>query len=221
VVERLLKDLEVKVQLGKNSLIGLKIVVFLGMFTLLTEVPGYATNYLRIKMVAAKTELAVDETATVQIWGYADSATGINGLNGWQMTLDIPSSQNGIISVVPNSIHLIAPTPPLPFGNIVINDQTSGRITGFGLSLNGRQDSSTGVLKYDLLADFTIKGLAPGTATYTAKGPPFNGWLKEGTSTLTGRFESTLSNNVFTVIAPEPASLILLVLGGLLAKWKK
>jgi hypothetical protein len=163
------------------------------------------------KMTCADTSLTIGQESTIQLWAKADdaSAVGTNGLNLWQLSMSVSSSN--VVEVKTGGITFIAPSPfSVPDSKwLSINSPMSGNVTDLtAQSFNPIQDSTTGVGAYSLIAELIIKGVAQGTTTYSLGGSNFFGALKDATF-LDGAFDSTNSDRVFTVI-PEPCTFTLL-----------
>ena len=176
---------------------------------------------LKFKMTADKTELALGETATVSIWGWADDAlaTGVNGLNVWQ--LDMVPDQSGVVSVT--GVTILQPNPrESGLGYFSINSPAEGTVGGLGaVSLNNPQDSTVGVGGYTELARVELEMLVEtGAVTYELSNS--YGILRDGTYFGAGEFDVAGSDVTFTSI-PEPASLSMALgaMGLLCRHWRR
>jgi len=205
----------------------MKRIVLLGVLVAFLVVPCSAN--LVFQMTATQNALQVGQEATIGIWAKADEASGLNGLNVWQ--LDMVTNLDGVVEVktAPDPvISLIAPAPYDATGSGwgSVNSPSSGNVLELGMStVNNGQDSDTGVGVLSLLAEITIVaiGNVGDEVTYDLIDNGtlgFYGILKDGTYYDIGMgnlsFDSSNNNNVFTIVAPEPGSLtILAVMSGL------
>ena len=174
---------------------------------------SYAALYF--KMTAEKTALTVGETATIEVFAYSEEAAGLNGLNGWQLSMFVSGGGGGggVVEVVPGSITLFA---PFSFDSLVYSvNSPSGAITDLSLnSLTPSVDSDLGVGDYDKIAEFSIQGISAGEVIYAIgdSGLGFFGSLRDFPipgNYFDGTFDTAASDTQFTII-PEPATLALL-----------
>ena len=158
--------------------------------------PTAGGGVFRIKLVAMDTRIAVGQETTLQVWGWADdpAAQGMNGIGGWDISLAVPSAENGILQVKPDPSNPTRPAitvlGPSPFDNytsaltgVTFNTPYSGNVNWLGAVGTGGS-STTGVGGYSLLANITVKGLTYGTATYSVASDPSvltDTWLMDGT----------------------------------------
>ena len=190
---------------------------------------------LHFKMTAPKTTLNVDEEVTVTVSAYINDSVALpaNGLDTWQLDLSVNNS--GIIGITKTgsnaNITLLAPNPDMSYSGwdgASVNSPITGEVRSVGVvqKVIGAP-SYTGVGGYSDIFTFKIKALALGTATYTICNDGGGGFFAfladstyyEGSNII---FDAGISNNTFTVIsAPEPASLVLFALAGILASVKK
>lgn len=197
------------------------------------SVNSASAGMLHFKMTAPKTTLTVDEEVTVTVSAWVDDpiAEPDNGLDTWQ--LDLSVNNTGIIEITKTGtnadIILLAPDPDMDYSGW---DKTSVNlpITGEVRNVAVVQQvigapSYTGVGSYSNIFTFHIKAKTLGTATYTIcddGGGGFFAYLADNTYYEGGSiiFDAGISNNTFTVI-PEPASLTLFALAGILASIRR
>jgi hypothetical protein len=167
---------------------------------------------LLLKMDSTKYSIGVGEEAVISIYGMAEQATGMNGLNSWN--LDMVVSSGGIVEV--SQVARVAPSPwdssmPLYLSLNTEDGGSSGDVIGLGVATQSfPQSSTTGVGQYDKLAEITIVGLAAGQVTYTLGdfgSMGFEGYLGDYTNEPGSFVEG---NNVITVFVPEPCTLLLM-----------
>lgn len=185
-----------------------KLQVFCLVMSLLMVFCNVTSGDLLVKMESSKYSIGIGEEAVISIYGMAEQATGMNGLNSWN--LDMVVDEGGVVEV--SGVTRVAPLPwdgGMPL-YLSINNGNSGDVTGLGIvTQQSPQDSDTGVGKYDKLAEITIVGLAAGEITYTLgdfDGMGFEGYLSDYTNEP-GYF--LVENNVITVV-PEPCTLVLM-----------
>lgn len=173
---------------------------------------------LIFKMTASKNTLAVGEEATIGIWAKAEEATGVNGLNVWQLDMVVDIGDKVAVKTAGGTaITLVAPSPMNSAGSgwLSVNSPLSGNVLGIGVTTqNTPQDSTTGVGDFSLLANVTIVALEEGTVTYNLADTGttgFYGILRDSTyyDINLSNLEFQTGNNVFTII-PEPASLLIM-----------
>ncbi len=178
---------------------------------------------LYFKMTADKTVLAVGETAVVSLFAYAEEASGLNGLNNWQMSVNVSGS--GTLTVVSGSVSVVKPFA----ADVLVGSVNSplGAIRDLSLTaIPPGIDSSLGVGGYHKIAEFTVEAVGVGQVLYTLGngGSGFGGILRDYNplnaatwgNMLEGVFNAAESERVFTII-PEPMTLVLLGSMGLIA----
>ncbi|MFH1616830.1 MAG: hypothetical protein ABIG61_17320 [Planctomycetota bacterium] len=194
---------------------------------------------LFFRMEADKTIIHMGEEVTVRILAYASETVPGNGLNVWQLDMDVAPEYNGVIAVQTDAsgtamIDLIAPVPydaqASGWDHSSVNSLVSGNLRQLGVStLTAPQVSDTAVGGYSVLAEVTIVGVVSGTAvcnlTNHLLGLGFYGILADGTyyDVTSGNlhFDAANSDNVFTVM-PEPGSFLLLTsLGAVILRCRK
>lgn len=184
---------------------------------------------LFVKMETPVTDLLPGQTVTVTLSAWADDAavTNLNGLNYWALSVLVDTT--GVVEVVDGSLALLGPTPTGLFSmsQNSINDPITGG-TGSVNYLNAFPSGSalatdTGYGDYTPIASFDIKatGGVNDSVTYTLGDTNgFLGILADGTTMLDGSFNAIDSQRVFTIV-PEPATLALLGLGGVVSLRRK
>ncbi len=179
---------------------------------------------LVVKMTSDNTTLGVGDTALVRVWAFADdpSATGDNGLVSWQMDIDVDLS--GILEITDNTF--VAPDPLDMFDSDWNYDPGTGDLKTHALKSDDNT-SAIGVDEFTEIYNFEITALAAGTVEYTignTLGGSFVGELVDFTffdhDLGTAVFDVANSDNVFTV-TPEPATVMMLGIGGLVFIRKK
>ena len=166
----------------------------------------------QVRVNASNPNLMIGYNTTVQILGWANDpvAVGVNGLNGWELSAEIPSIENNRIAVATDGsgdpvIQYIAPENYYIGTCSSWNTPVTGDIEGMAVLTFGPVDSTTGVGGYSLLAEFTVVGVSRGTATYTVGGDLFDGWLRDSTL-LPGVFDAAGSNPTLHVYFPGDAN---------------
>jgi hypothetical protein len=197
-------------------------------------VPQVSAGMLHFKMTAPKTTLEVGEEVTVTVSAWVDSSMAApdNGLDTWQ--LDLSVNNTGVIEITKTGLNaniaLLAPNPDMSYSGwdkASVNSLVTGEVHGVQVVQQEiGAPSYTGVGGYSDIFTFNIKALAHGTATYTIcddAGSGFFAYLSDGTYYENSNivFDAEVSNNVFTVAAPEPASLVIFAFAGLLASLRK
>ncbi|MGA2914738.1 MAG: PEP-CTERM sorting domain-containing protein [Sedimentisphaerales bacterium] len=199
------------------------------------SISSASTGVLHFKMTAPKTTLDVNEEVTVTVSAWVDDPIALpnNGLDTWQ--LDLRVNNTGIIEITKNAnpvgdITLLAPNPDFNYSGwdkTHVNLPITGEVHSVAVvqQVVGAP-SYTGVGDYSDIFTFKIKAIALGTATYTIcddGGGGFFAFLANNTyyegSNIT--FDAGISNNTFTVVTPEPASLTLFALAGILASIRR
>ncbi len=197
-------------------------------------VNSVSAGELHFKMTAPKTTLAIDEEITVTVSAWIDDPIAIpdNGLDTWQLDLSVDNT--GIVEITKTAnpkgdITLLAPDPDMDYSSW---DETSVNlpITGEVRSVAVIQEeigapSYTGVGDYSDIFTFKIKAIGEGTAAYTIcadGGGGFFAYLAdstyyEGSGII---FDAGSSNRAFTVV-PEPASMTVFALAGILISLRK
>ena len=182
---------------------------------------------LLFKMESSTTELLPGQTVTVTISAWANDAlaTGDNGLNYWSLSALVDTSS--IVEVVDGSIVPLG-LVPADFA-IEYNAINGGGAGGTGsidyLSVqpaSSAKNSMVGVGGYAPVAQFDIKaiGSVGQSVGYTLGDTAgFNGILKDFT-VLDGQFDANNSVTTFTIV-PEPATMALLGMGGLITLCRK
>lgn len=174
---------------------------------------------LVFKITADQTNLAVGDTTTLHVWGWADDskATGTNGLVDWQLNLIV--NTGGIVEITKNpningDITILAPSPlntsALNWVYSSVNSGKSGQVSGVNALRNPDTSSTTGIGDYTELFNFKIKAIGEGVVTYGMAN--MLGDLVDLTSYDSGNgtavFNAAVSDNVLTI--PEPATLAIL-----------
>jgi len=204
-----------------------KMVLFCLFISVLLCLNSISFANLLFKMTADKYTLTVGQEATIDIWAKAEGATGLNGLDVWQLDMVVDTGNKVAVKTVGANaiITLIAPAPMYPLsGWTSVNSLLSGNVLGIrAYTLTTPQNSTTGVGNFSLLAEITIVALNEGTVTYnliSAGTTGFYGMLADSTYYDVGNAAPYAAvfqqgNNVFTV-APEPASIMIMtVMAGL------
>jgi hypothetical protein len=199
---------------------------------------------LVFKMSADKTALLPNEETMVHIWAWIYTPTGIekpdNGLDTWQLDLRVDTTN--VIEIV--SLDVLAPSPRNPayppYNPASLNTPITGEVRRVAvIQLEVGAPSLTGVgidndidnpTNYSEICNFTIKAIgAPLTsASYTIMNDGGGGWfgiLTDGTEfdndspTAYGGtyFYASGSDHVFTIITPEPATVVLLAIASVFA----
>ncbi|MEN6386469.1 MAG: hypothetical protein ABFD79_14920 [Phycisphaerales bacterium] len=209
----------------------------LAIFVLILSTTNAGTLYF--KMAAPKTTLEIGEevVVTVSAWVNDIAATGINGLDTWQ--LDLSVSQTGIVEITNTGgtadISLLAPDPDLLLSGWD-EESINTPFTGEARSIAVTQDvfgnpTTIGVAVYTDIFTFKIKGLSLGSVTYeicSDNGGGLLGILRDGKEFDNDSydaygsvdFDAENSDAVFTVI-PEPASLTVFAVAGLISIIRK
>lgn len=180
------------------------------------------------KMEAPTTDLVLGGpavTVTVSAWADDLEATGTNGLNYWALSALVDT--DGVAEVVGSSIIPLNLTTGFETDSASVNQIGTGG-TGSIDYLNtypsgSEQPSGVGVGGYTPIAQFDIQaiGSVGQSVTYTLGDTGgFLGILYDGTTILDGQFDVGASQNVFTIV-PEPATLLMLGLGTMLAYRRK
>jgi hypothetical protein len=182
---------------------------------------------LLLKMEAAQTDLLPGAPVTVTISAWADDAlaTGLNGLNGWGLSAIV--DQTGVVEVVGGSVLFLAPSPWSAGDTFAasINQPVTGgtgSIEDLQLLTDALpQNSTAGVGGYTPIVQFDVQAIGGinDSVNYTLGGVNFSGLLADFTE-LSGQFVPGESQTAFTIV-PEPATLILLGLGSLVAYRRK
>ncbi len=165
--------------------------------------------------------LSIGGLVTVDVWAWVDSVHGTagNGLDSWQLDLDVDTS--GVIGITETGgvadISLTAPVPFFFAGWASVNSPVTGEAGGVSVTQSDAT-SETGIGGYSEIFSFQIEGLAEGTATYTIMDDgggllaflSDDTWFEDDISADGGvYFDGAASDNVFHVI-PEPCSLMIL-----------
>lgn len=203
------------------------------------SVNSVSAGVLHFKMTAPKTTLALGEEVTVTVSAWVDDpiAAPDNGLDTWQ--LDLSVNNTGVIGITKTgsvaNITLLAPNPYHPmfsgWSAASVNSPVSGEVRSVAVmqQVYGAP-SYVGVGGYTNLFSFNIQALSVGTASYTIRddgGGLFYGCLVDATeydnAVVPGSvvFDSESSNRTFTVHVPEPMSLAIFALAGLMATVRK
>lgn len=168
--------------------------------------------------------LPIGGLVTVNVLAWVDSEFGTsgNGLESWQLDLDVDTS--GIIGITKTGegdetadISLTAPAPFFLSGWSSVNSPVTGEASEIGVT-HLEMTSETGVGGYSEIFSFQIEGLTEGIATYRIMddgGGLFaylsgDEWFEDDISADGGvYFDALGSDNVFHV-TPEPCSLMIL-----------
>ena len=189
---------------------------------------------LVFQMTASNTTLGFGDSETIGLWAWAQEATGMNGLNLWQldMVVDVP----GVVKVT--NVEILQPTPLdpyIPSGTV----DSLGNVFGLGGGvLSAPQDSSVGVGGFTLMANITIEAIGAGVVEYDLAGDTqgFYGhlrdfdwmsWIDPGGTVYDFTYDAPYKavfeggDNIFAVV-PEPASLVIMaVMAGLALRNRK
>jgi len=168
-----------------------------------------------LSLRAATDVIGVGETLTIEVWGRVDETTlGIK-----QAIFNVWADQDGIIIVNPE---LVSASQPGWISLVVDYNDPNNSGTVVGASVTDFLDPSdnVGVGEFDLLATFTIEGIAAGTTAYslvdglTGGDPPqqidLEVILQDNTSLTTGAGLVVDSPLTLIQVTPEPASLAML-----------
>jgi hypothetical protein len=208
---------------------------------IMLSVNSASAGVLHFKMTAPQTTLTVDEevTVTVSVWVDDPNASSGNGLITWQTDLSVDNT--GIVEITQNAnpdgdIILLAPSDRDSTFSGWDEEGINSPITGEVQEVVAVQriisnPSDVGVGGYTDIFTFNIKALAVGSATYTICNDSgddglFYGALVDLTEydndVIPGSvvFDASSSNRTFTVI-PEPCSLAVFALAGILVSLKK
>jgi hypothetical protein len=183
---------------------------------------------LLLKMEAPTTDLVLGGpsiTVTISAWADDTAATGLNGLNGWGLSALVDTT--GVAEVVADSVVFLEPSPWSAGDTFAasINDPVTGgtgSVEDLQLLTDALpQDSTAGVGGYTPIAQFDIQAIGSinDSVNYTLGGITFEGLLKDFTQ-LPGQFVPGESQTTFTIV-PEPATLLMLGLGTMLAYRRK
>ncbi len=192
---------------------------------------GAADEQIKFKMTVSpgtgytvlgdEVQLSIGSLVTVDVWAWVDSDYGTagNGLDSWQLDMDVDTS--GIIGITETGgVADISPTAPAPFffsGWASVNSPVTGEAGGVSVTQSDTT-SDTGIGGYSEIFSFQIEGLAEGTATYTVMDDgggllaflSDDTWFEDDISADGGvYFDALGSDNVFTVV-PEPCSLMIM-----------
>lgn len=163
---------------------------------------------LIMKIVADDTTLAVGQTTTLRVYGWAEEAAADNGLYDWGVSALVDST--GIVQA--NSAVILEPTP-LDAGNsgYSLNLGATGNIDASGLIQGSAPVSNAGV-GYSELFNFQIEGIGLGSVQYSLANIlgdlfDFSAMYDSGSGNVT--FDAANSLGQISVV-PEPASLLIL-----------
>ncbi|MDD5065087.1 MAG: hypothetical protein PHQ35_10085 [Phycisphaerae bacterium] len=174
---------------------------------------------LLFQITADKNTLAFGEEATISIWAHIEEEVEAgNGLNVWQ--LDMVVDTDGVVQVNADPV-LIAPTPiAAGSGWSSLNADKNGNIYALGVFTPGPTDSNTGIGGFSLLAQVTIEaiGNVGEQVTYELTDythtTGFFGVLRDDEGMPSYMYPDNIQflpgNNVFTIVAPEPGSLLIM-----------
>ena len=177
---------------------------------------------VKLEVDSSERSLAVSDTATIEVWGWAYATSAPNGLVGWELGLDV--NADGIVG-----IKIDGGAPVVDFMRLSSlgnewkvkdewNDPWSGEISLAYTALGvGTSDAAVG--GYMKLAEVTIEALAPGTVEYSVGDSSTNnfwGVIPGGGDNLAGDQEYGDWDGSIVVI-PEPVSIALLLFGGVIA----
>ena len=178
---------------------------------------------LSFRMTSANTELVVGEETTIIVSVYDPDIVSGEGVDTWQFDLWIDAVSD-IIQV--ESVSDYAPYPNFQSGYRAKNDEVTVNGTGTGV---GNVDwinvvgyglaSDLGYNDYTPIVTITMKAIAAGEGTYSLGINPdgigdFSAYLVGAIDPVSCSFDALGSDTQFTVSAPEPCTLILLVSGG-------
>ena len=179
-----------------------------GLFIALSSVSDAS---LFFKMTNENPVLTVGQTTKIELYAYCEEASGLDGLNNWQLSMFAAGS--GSVKVVDGSIVLYA---PFGFDSLVTSvNSPEGTIIDLSMnSLTFPTDSGLGVGGYGKIAEFMVEGMSEGDVSYTIGDSSlgFFGTLRDfplPNNYFDGTFDAAASDYQITVV-PEPASLLLL-----------
>lgn len=191
-----------------------KSFLFLLVVILYLTISTASNAALYFKMTTDKTQIAIDETATITLSAKCEEAIDLNGLNNWQLGLTVAGL--GSVEVLEGTITLFA---PFAYDTAIMYDNVNnplGSIEDLQLNpISPPEDSVLGVGDYDQIAQFMIRGVSEGDVTYTIGNfdGDFFGLLRDydfmtGEGKYDGIFDMAASTYQLTVV-PEPASFLL------------
>ena len=178
---------------------------------------------VKLEVDPAERVLEVGDTATLQVWGWAQGAVSPNGLVGWELGLDVDT--DGIVAV-----EVIGAQPQVTYYDIVagkvhypitdaVNQANAGEISLSNTAMFVTA-SDAAVDDYVRLADVTIEALALGTVQYSvglASTNLFQGLLPgEPPLDISGIHEVGEWDGSI-MVTPEPISIALLLFGSVIA----
>ena len=173
---------------------------------------------LIMSIVADDTALSVGDSTTLHVWGIADEAVVDNGLYDWSVSAVVDAT--GVVQVT--SASALQPIPIDP-GSVIISQNVGGfgNVDASAAIQFTATESNAGVALTELF-NFDVEAVAVGDVQYSLTN--IIGDLFDGTP-----YDDGLGNVQFAgpgpfisvVAVPEPATMILLGLGSLVACRRK
>ncbi|MEJ5259612.1 MAG: PEP-CTERM sorting domain-containing protein [Anaerohalosphaeraceae bacterium] len=166
--------------------------------------------------------MTIGETTLVTLFAYAEEASGLNGLNSWQLSAF--ASGTGTLKVVAGSVNVVRPFAADVLWTSI--NAPMGTIRNLSMtSIAAGVDSALGVGGYHKIAEFAVEAVEVGQVVFSLGdgGAGYGGLLRDYSpvnpmswnNMLGGVFNAAESQRVFTIV-PEPGSLLLLGSMGLM-----
>jgi hypothetical protein len=190
---------------------------------------------LVFKITSDNSTLAVNQTTTMHVWGWANDpkAIGTNGLADWALNMVV--NNGGIVEITKDvntngDITILAPSPLStlsPNWNYSsVNAVKTGQVSNVNALRNPDNASTTGIGTYTELFQFNIKAISEGNVIYSMTNmigdlADFKTAFDSGDGSAI--FDAAGSSNILTVV-PEPTTLVILSgfgIAGLLTRRKK
>ena len=174
---------------------------------------------LIMSIVADDTALAVGESTTLHVWGIADEAVVDNGLYDWSVSAVVDAT--GVVQVT--SASALQPIPIDP-GSVIISQNVGGlgNVDASAAIQFAATESNAGVALTELF-NFDVEAVAVGDVQYSLTniiGDLFDFTVNYDAGSENVQFSGP-GPFISVVAVPEPATLILLGLGSLVACRRK